>query len=95
MHCLISYDITSNKLRLHVSKVLEKYGDRFQFSVFEIRHISVPVYNELLEELKGFKKKFKETDSIFIQKICESCLEKQDVIGKYRKMIIDEKCFVL
>lgn len=32
---LIIYDITDNKRRRKVSKILEKYGIRIQFSAFE------------------------------------------------------------
>ena len=32
---IISFDITDNKARRRVTKVLEGYGDRIQYSIFE------------------------------------------------------------
>ena len=34
---IVSYDITSNKLRRKIAKELENYGVRVQYSVFECR----------------------------------------------------------
>ncbi len=65
---IIAYDISDNKTRTKFSKFLEKYGNRIQFSVFEIQNsqrILDIVQNEI--ECK-FKKRFEYSDSIYIFK---------------------------
>jgi len=37
MYYLISYDITSNKLRKKIADLLEEKGVRMQYSVFQFR----------------------------------------------------------
>ncbi|MCI5910116.1 MAG: CRISPR-associated endonuclease Cas2 [Oscillospiraceae bacterium] len=64
---LIIYDITDNKRRRKVSKILEKYGIRIQFSAFEC---------ELNEQKKKriislFEKIIKKDDSIRIYNLAK------------------------
>lgn len=64
---LIIYDITDNKRRRKVSKILEKYGIRIQFSAFEC---------ELNEQKKKriinlFEKIIKKDDSIRIYSLAK------------------------
>jgi len=78
MFVVISYDIEDDKKRYKVSQVLENYGTRVQYSVFEC------IINE--QQLKEIKEKTKnivdkEKDSIRIYIICENCLKKIDIIG--------------
>jgi len=35
---LVSYDISNDKLRTRFAKYLSKYGNRLQYSVFEIKN---------------------------------------------------------
>ncbi len=70
---LISYDISNTKLRTKFSKFLEKYGERIQYSVFEIKN-SERVLNNIETEIKQyFEKKFGQTDSILIFHLSEKC----------------------
>ncbi|MEW6527944.1 MAG: CRISPR-associated endonuclease Cas2 [Spirochaetota bacterium] len=70
---LISYDISNTKLRTRFSKFLEKYGERIQYSVFEIKN-SERVLNNIETEIKQyFEKKFGQTDSILIFHLSEKC----------------------
>jgi CRISPR-associated protein Cas2 len=72
----ISYDFTNNKIRTQFSKFLEKFGRRMQYSVFEIRN-SPRVLTNILKEIElAYKKKFKNTDSILIFPVCETCKKK-------------------
>jgi CRISPR-associated protein Cas2 len=78
MFVVISYDIEDDKKRYKVSQILENYGTRVQYSVFEC------IINE--QQLKEIKEKTKniidkEKDSIRIYIICENCLKKIDIIG--------------
>jgi len=78
MHLFIAYDISSDKKRNKVSKLLEDFGVRIQFSVFEC---------ELTKrELKEIKAKLSElinqkTDSVLFLFQCESCINKKEYMG--------------
>ena len=55
---VITYDISNNKLRTQFSKLLEKYGYRLQYSVFEIKN-SKRILGLIIEEIKHrFEKQF-------------------------------------
>lgn len=70
---LVSYDIANDKLRTSFSKYLEKYGHRLQCSVFEVRN-SQYVLDNIISDIKNkFEKRFKETDSVLIFNMGESC----------------------
>ncbi len=53
MQTLITYDISNTKKRNKVAALLEGYGFRVNYSVFEL-DIKPYKLNELLEELKEF-----------------------------------------
>lgn len=66
---VISYDISENKIRNKVAKILEGYGKRIQYSVFECdidENLYVKLYKQLLEQTIDSK-----TDSIIIYKLCK------------------------
>ncbi|MCM8771962.1 MAG: CRISPR-associated endonuclease Cas2 [Candidatus Omnitrophica bacterium] len=78
MFVVISYDIQDDKKRHKVSQILENYGTRVQYSVFEC------LIND--EQLKKIKEKIKEiidkeNDSIRFYIICEGCLKKIEIVG--------------
>ena len=53
---IVSYDITSNKLRRKIAKELENYGVRVQYSVFECSLDSSrfnEMYKKLVQLMKG------------------------------------------
>lgn len=82
---VISYDITNNKIRNKLSKLLSGYGKRVQYSVFEC-HIKHEKYIALFELLKQIKIN-DETDSIRIYKLCGNCAAKITTIGNKNKEI--------
>ena len=47
---IVSYDITSNKLRRKIAKELENYGIRVQYSVFEC-DLDVSRFNEMYKDI--------------------------------------------
>jgi len=78
MFVVVSYDIEDDKKRFKVAQILENFGTRVQYSVFEC------IINE--QQLKEIKEKTKniidkEKDSIRFYIICESCLKKIEIIG--------------
>ena len=65
---IITYDIVDNKLRGKLSKFLQKYGVRVQFSVFQIAN-STRVLSIVTEKIeRSFSKKFAKSDSVIIFK---------------------------
>ena len=73
MKYLITYDIENNKRRKKVSDVLEAYGYRVNFSVFECELNKTKMKNlvKKLEELIDKKK-----DSLRFYHVCENCVPK-------------------
>lgn len=70
---LLSYDISNNKLRTRFSKMLEKFGHRIQYSVFEIDN-SEKVLNNVITQIKiNFENKFTNSDSVYIFKMSPAC----------------------
>ena len=81
MFILVSYDIPDNKRRTKVAKILEGYGDRVQYSVFECdlpaRHIE-----KMLKEISGVLNESE--DSVRVYRLCRSCAPKIMVKGQGR-----------
>lgn len=76
---VISYDISENKIRKKISKLLEGYGKRVQYSVFECRlkdSSFAALYQALLDLVID-----SDMDSIRIYRICSSCETKILTIG--------------
>lgn len=73
MMVIVSYDITSDKLRSKFAKYLSKFGHRLQYSVFEI-HNSDRILNNIVQDLENtFMKKFSQDDSVYVFKLSSSC----------------------
>ena len=70
---IVSYDISNDKTRTQFSKFLSKFGYRLQYSVFKIKN-SERILNNIISEINAlFKKKFIETDSVFIFSMSKNC----------------------
>ena len=76
---VISYDISDTKTRNKVAKILEGYGTRIQYSVFECymsREKFNVLYSRLVETIIDTK-----NDSIRIYSLCKECNKKKVTIG--------------
>ena len=82
---VISYDITSNKLRNKIAKTLEGYGRRVQYSVFECK-ITLKQYEILYKKLLELMKDVTE-GNIRIYRICMNCEQNIITIGVERKEV--------
>ena len=76
---VVSYDISSNKLRNKIFKTLKNYGKHIQFSVFECE-LSKRQYNTLYRELMSIMQGQPE-GNIRIYDLCELCSKNIRVIG--------------
>lgn len=70
---IVSYDISSNKLRTKFAKFLKRFGHRLQYSVFEIKN-SKRVLGIVMAEIENrFENRFSQSDSVMILEFNEHC----------------------
>ena len=69
---VVCYDISDDKVRERIAKVLLKYGNRVQYSVFEVMLKSQSELNILLYKLR---KVADENTDIRLYRLCENCRE--------------------
>jgi CRISPR-associated protein Cas2 len=70
---LISYDIKDDKLRTRFAKFIKKFGNRVQYSVFEITH-SDTMLSKIKDAIENeFETKFTKEDSVFIFETSKTC----------------------
>ena len=82
INVVISYDITDDRRRNRIARVLKDYGSRVQYSVFE-----AVLTEEQLEELTKRVSELldDDEDSIRYYLLCASCLKKVQVQGREDK----------
>lgn len=71
---LVAYDIAADRRRRKIAQVLENYGSRVNFSVFECL-VSVPDSRKMMQELSGLMKAGK--DAILVYTLCKPCVNKR------------------
>ena len=79
MRFVIAYDITNDKARSRVYKILESYGAWKQYSVFELEITDVQLL-KLKDEISSV---ISNTDRIRIYTICGKCVDKIINVGQY------------
>jgi CRISPR-associated protein Cas2 len=77
-HYLITYDIASDSRRTRLSRLLEGYGDRVQYSVFEA-DLSRKDVQDILRSAENLVSK---GDSLRLYPACENCAGKVKTIGR-------------
>jgi len=77
-YIVLAYDISDDRKRDRLANLLEDYGQRVQYSVFECR-LDEMTFDKLLGELKPFADG---NDSIRIYQVCETCLKKMLCLGR-------------
>ena len=82
---VVAYDISSNKRRKKVSDLLEQYGTRVNYSVFECL-ISPAKLQKLKQEATELIDK--KRDSILYYQMCASCIEKIERQGMLSKLFV-------
>jgi len=75
MNYVVAYDISNDKRRKKLSDILEKYGRRVNYSVYEVE-LTKTKYKELLIQIQEKKLINKKYDSLRFYHICENCLSK-------------------
>ena len=67
---IVCYDVSNDHTRGRIAKILRKYGERVQYSVFEVRLRSDTQLQSLCEQLRAVADE--ETDIRFYR-LCENC----------------------
>ncbi len=75
MNFLITYDISNNKRRTKLSELLDKYGTRVNYSVYECE-LTQRKLDKLLVEVELKKLVDKKYDSFRFYHICKNCIPK-------------------
>jgi len=92
MFYVVTYDIPDDQRRQKIAKILEDFGDRVQYSVFEMELDKAERLVEMQSRL-GYVVK-KEEDSIRIYFLCKECSTKVKIIG-LGKLYQDEKVYIV
>jgi CRISPR-associated protein Cas2 len=87
----VCYDITDDKIRSRAVKILEDYGERVQYSVFEF-NLNPAKILEMKHKLLKKKLIDRKWVSFTIYPLCENCYNKTERFGDSR--ILDEKTIV-
>lgn len=78
MRLVVTYDISDNKIRNRIYRILEKYGAWKQYSVFEL-DITAVQRVELEDEIKS---EIESTDKVRIYSLCDRCVKNIADIGQ-------------
>ncbi len=76
-HVIIAYDVVDDRRRYRLSKALSRYGERIQYSVFELSIALKDLYN-LVDDMKGLMDN--EHDRLLVIRMCAGC---HTVVGRY------------
>ncbi len=75
---LISYDITNDRARTRLAHLLEEYGQRVQYSVFEVWLSEV----ELARLRSRLAFVVEEEGSVRLYGLCAACQKRVEVLGR-------------
>lgn len=88
---LVSYDIIEDKRRNKVANILEDYGERVQYSVFECL-----LDKEHFEKLKErLKEEIEETeDKVGFYFLCADCSKKIEYLGR-QEVVTEPEVYII
>jgi len=93
MHYLITYDIQNDKKRKKLSDLLETYGYRVNYSVFECE-LNKTKLKKLLNKIEQNEYMDKKSDSVRFYHICKNCIPKSFELSNRGDIFEDEELFV-
>ncbi len=76
---VIAYDVPSNRRRLRIARLLEGYGERVQYSVFEM-WLTGEEWRRLRRQLQALLNG--KEDQVRVYRLCRACVEQFEVLGK-------------
>lgn len=92
MFVLVSYDIPDDRRRTRLARVLQDYGDRVQYSVFEC-DLSPVQLTRLLREVGSVMEA--KADSVRVYRLCVSCVGQIVVLGQAVPPVQDPEVFIV
>lgn len=93
MYYLIAYDIENNKNRKKISDLLECYGYRVNYSVFECE-LNKTKLKKLLNEIEEKKYIDKKYDSLRFYHICKNCIPKSFEFSNRSEIFEEKELFI-
>lgn len=93
MNYLVTYDILDDKRRKKLSDILECYGFRVNYSVFEIT-LNQTKLNRLKKQIFDLDLIDKKTDSIRFYHICQNCLPKSFELSDKLQIFESKELFI-
>jgi len=91
VYLVVAYDITDDKRRNRIAKVLEDYGDRVQYSVFEC-NIARKHFLRMRDRLEKIMNP--DEDSIIFYHLCRSCEIEIERMGVEKGRLSEEDYIV-
>ena len=91
MKYLVTYDIINDKRRKKLSDLLEGYGVRVNYSVFELE-LNERKREKLLYEIELKKLINKKYDSLRFYHICQNCISKSFELGNREEPFEEINC---
>ena len=91
MNYLVTYDIANDKRRTKLSDLLNTYGVRVNYSVFEIE-LSETKRETLIHQIELKKLLNKKYDSLRFYHLCENCIPKSFEIGNREEPFEETHC---
>jgi CRISPR-associated protein Cas2 len=91
MFYLVSYDIPDTPRRTKIAKILDDFGDRVQYSVFECL-LEQGLLEKMIDRLEKVVKM--DEDSVRVYALCASCEKVIKVIGQ-GEVTKEEKYYIL
>ena len=92
MFYLVAYDITDDQRRTKIAKILEDFGDRVQYSIFEMELDRAEQLDEMQTRLARVLDPG--TDSVRIYFLCQGCQPKIAILGQ-GKVYQDEDVYIV
>ena len=93
MNYLISYDISNDKRRKKLSDLLDKYGQRVNYSVYECV-LTQTKLDRLLYEIELQKLIDKKYDSLRFYHICKNCTPKCFEVANREEPFEQQEMFI-
>ncbi|MGO9569891.1 MAG: CRISPR-associated endonuclease Cas2 [Desulfomonilaceae bacterium] len=76
---VVAYDVPEDKRRKRIADLLENFGDRVQYSVFEVMAVNDSDMETLLTKVKAIL--VAKEDRVRLYPLCGSCAGKVIVLG--------------
>lgn len=93
MKYLVTYDIIKDKNRTKLSDLLETYGYRVNYSVFEVE-LNKTKLKKLLKQIEKKKLVDKKYDSMRFYHLCENCVPKSFELSNRNEIFEEQELFI-